>query len=215
MMRFFLTFVWILLILPFAKSQQKDSLALADSISKAPTTVILVDTGGKKKHSPKKAAIRSAILPGLGQVYNKKYWKVPIVWTAIGIPIGTFIYNKKWYNETKTAAEMIATGDTANYKDRVDPKLYIFFESPENINILLNYRNDFRRAMDYSILFVLLFWGLNVLDATVDAHLKDFDVSENLSLKIKPNILQGNQIAGLTFTLSFGKNSPKAITSLR
>src|SRR6202008_2552166 len=103
-MRFFLTFVLILLILPFAKSQQKDSLALADSITKARTTVILVDTGGKKKHSPKKAAIRSAILPGLGQVYNKKYWKVPIVWTAIAIPIGTFIYNKKWYQETKLAA---------------------------------------------------------------------------------------------------------------
>ena len=214
MMRLLLIFLCLLLILPYANAQQKDSTSIKDSLSKS-TVQIIVDTSTKKKHSPKQAAIRSAILPGLGQVYNKKYWKVPIVWTAVGIPIGTFIYNKKWYNETKTAAEMIATGDTANYKNRVDPKLYFFFENPEQIDVLLNYRNDFRRNMDYSILFVLIFWGLNVMDATVDAHLKDFDVGENLSLKIKPNILQGNQIAGLTFTLTFGKNSPRAMTSVR
>ena len=213
-MRLLLTFVCILLVLSFASAQQKDSLALKDSLSK-PVTIIKIDTSTKKKHSPKSAAIRSAILPGLGQVYNKKYWKVPIVWTAIGIPIGTFVYNKKWYQETKTAAVMISTGDTANYKNRVDPKLYFFFENPEQIDVLLNYRNDFRRNMDYSILFVLLFWGLNVLDATVDAHLRDFDVGENLSLKIKPNLFQGNQIAGLSFTLTFGRNSAKTITSLR
>ncbi len=213
-MRLLLIFLCLLLLLPFANAQQKDSTALKDSLSKSEVQII-VDTSTKKKHSPKKAAIRSAILPGLGQVYNKKYWKVPIVWTAVGIPIGTFIYNKKWYNETKTAAHMISTGDTANYKNRVDPKLYYFFENPEQIDVLLNYRNDFRRNMDYSILFVILFWGLNVMDAAVDAHLKDFDVGENLSLKIKPNILQGNQIAGLSFTFTFGRNSPKAITSLR
>lgn len=214
-MRLLLTFVCLFLVLSFANAQQKDSLALKDSLSKSSATIIQIDTSTKKKHSPKSAAIRSAILPGLGQVYNKKYWKVPIVWTAIGIPIGTFVYNKKWYQETKLAAEMIATGDTANYKNRIDPKLFYFFENPEQIDVLLNYRNDFRQGMDYSILFILLFWGLNVLDATVDAHLKDFDVGENLSLKIKPNLFQGNQIAGLSFTLTFGRNSPKTITSLR
>jgi hypothetical protein len=201
MMRFLVTILLIFLVIPFANSQVKDSVT------------IIVDTGAKKKHSPKKAAIRSAILPGLGQIYNKKYWKLPIVYTAIGIPIGTFIYNKKWYNLTKDAAKMISTGDTINYKNRVDSRLYIFFEVPEYLNALLNARNEFRRNMDYSILFVLLFWGLNVVDATVDAHLKDFDIGDNLSLKIKPSLLQGNQIAGLSLTLSFGRNSPKTITS--
>src|SRR4051812_33941011 len=61
------------------------------------------DSVVKPIHSPHKAAVRSAIIPGWGQVYNKKYWKVPIVYTAIGIPAGLFFYNKKWYERTNYA----------------------------------------------------------------------------------------------------------------
>ena len=135
--------------------------------------------------SPRKAAIRSAILPGWGQVYNKKYWKVPLVYAAIGIPAYTFFYNKKWYEKTRDAAKILSAGDTL-WRTKVDPKLFIFFTSQDALSSLLNYRNQFRRDMDYSVLFFLLAWGLNVVDATVDAHLKGFDVSDDLSIKIKP-----------------------------
>jgi hypothetical protein len=180
----------------------KDSLLIRDTVGK---TVMTIDTTAKKKFIPRKATIRSAILPGWGQVYNKKYWKLPLVYAAVGIPVYSFFYNKGWYVKTRDAAKILATLDTVGYKSRVDPKLHIFFSTPNALGSLLNYRNEFRRDMDYSILFVLLAWGLNVVDATVDAHLKGFDISEDLSLKIKPTILSGTNTAGVSFVFTIGK----------
>lgn len=182
---------------------RKDSLLIKDTSGK---TVITIDTLEKKKFIPRKATIRSAILPGWGQVYNKKYWKLPLVYAVVGVPVYTFFYNRGWYVKTRDAAKMLATGDTLNYKSKVDPKLHIFFSTPGAAGSLLNYRNEFRRDMDYSILFVLLAWGLNVVDATVDAHLKGFDISDDLSLKLKPTILSGSSTAGISLVFTFGKN---------
>ena len=185
------------------KITQQDTL-VADTLS---TPLISKDTSVKEKHSPRKAAIRSAIIPGWGQVYNKKYWKVPIVYAAIGIPVGTFIYNKNWYTRTRDAARMIASNDTANYKGRVDPQLWVFFSTQNALGSLLNYRNEFRRNMDYSILITLLFWGLNVVDATVDAHLRDFDVSDDLSLRVRPTLMNYSMTPGISFVFTIGKHS--------
>lgn len=202
---------------PIRDSLKTDSL-LVDSVGQVnlinrDSVAAQVDTVTKKKHSPRKAAIRSAIIPGWGQVYNKKIWKVPIVYAAIGIPIGTFIYNKNWYTKTRDAARMIASNDTANYKGRVDPQLWVFFSTDNAIGSLLNYRNEFRRNMDYSILITLLFWGLNVVDATVDAHLKDFDVSDDLSLRIKPTLINYST-PGVSFVFTIGKHSNRTMRNL-
>ena len=201
-MRCFLIF-FILSFSLFASAQKTDSLIVNDSgtvvreRTTADTTIKKTDT--IRRFSPRKAAIRSAVLPGWGQVYNKKYWKVPLVYAAIGIPAYTFFYNKKWYEETRDAAKVLA-GDTTDWKNKVDPDLYIFFTTPNSLNSLLNYRNEFRKNMDYSILIFLLAWGLNVVDATVDAHLKGFDVSDDLSLKIQPRFNRG---AGIALVLNF------------
>lgn len=188
----------------------QDTLQTAEAVVTADTIIIAEDIHNAdsisiKKHDPRKATIRSAILPGWGQVYNKKYWKVPIVYTAIGIPVGTFIYNKNWYDKTRIAAKMIATGDTANYINRVDPQLHFFFSNPNYAVRLINYRNEFRKNMDYSVLITLLMWGLNIIDATVDAHLKEFDVSDDLSFFIKPGINPANFTPTLTLVLNIGK----------
>jgi len=188
----------------FSSGQRTDSLIVNDSgnviraRTSADTGTIKADT--VRRFSPRKAAIRSAILPGWGQVYNKKYWKVPLVYAAIGIPAYTFFYNKQWYEKTRDAAKLLAIGDTANFRNRVDPKLYVFFTTSNSVSSLLNYRNQFRRDMDYSVLFFLVAWGLNVVDATVDAHLKGFDVSDDLSLKIQPKFDRG---AGIALVLQF------------
>lgn len=202
----FLTTAW-------SQDLSNDSLKIVPKSEKNLRDISITDTAGKPRHSPRKAAIRSAILPGWGQVYNKKYWKVPIVYTAIGIPIGTFLYNQKWYSRTRDAAKMLANNDTANYRQRVDEKLYVYFSTPGALPTLLRYRNDFRKNMDYSILFTLLFWGLNVVDATVDAHLKDFDVSDNLSMRIRPTILTGSTTAGVSVVFTIGRNGSKTISS--
>jgi Family of unknown function (DUF5683) len=209
MMKTFLVFLLTALIHFSAFSQRKDSVELKkesvirDTVGK---TVIKIDTIEKAKFVPRKATIRSAILPGWGQVYNKKYWKLPLVAAAIGIPVYTFIYNRGWYVKTRDAAMMIANGDTANWMTRVDPKLHVFFTPTPEIGSLLNYRNEYRRDMDYSIIFVILAWGLNIVDATVDAHLKGFDISDDLTMKVKPTILSGSSTAGLSVVFTIGKN---------
>ena len=78
--------------------------------------MITIDTIAKKKFIPRQATIRSAIIPGWGQMYNKKYWKLPLVYAAVGIPVYAFIYNRGWYTKTRDAAKMIATADTLNWQ---------------------------------------------------------------------------------------------------
>jgi len=159
------------------------------------------DTSNKiKMYDPKVAARRSAIIPGWGQIYNKKYWKVPIVYTAIGIPAYLFVDNQRWYKRTKYAyAVSLYPNPRADSLAAVHPRLKYFVQQRASES-LVNYRNEFRRNMDYSILFFLLFWSLNIVDATVDAHLRDFDVSPDLSLKLKPVLNNNNYGVGLVLT---------------
>jgi hypothetical protein len=164
----------------------------------------------KPKHSPQKAARRSAIIPGWGQVYNKKYWKVPIVYTAIGIPAGLFFYNKKWYERTNYAyAVSLSPNPTPDSLSKVHPDLLPLVERNESAS-LVNYRNDFRKSMDYCVLFFLLAWALNIVDATVDAHLYDFNVTPDLSLRLKP--MMSTTSYGFGVALDFHKAKPKIET---
>ncbi|HYJ37636.1 MAG TPA: DUF5683 domain-containing protein [Chitinophagaceae bacterium] len=161
------------------------------------------------RHNPRKAAIRSAIIPGWGQIYNKKYWKVPIVYTAIGIPAGLFFYNKAWYDRTNYAyAVSLSPNPSQDSLNKVHPDLLPLVERNASSS-LVNYRNDFRRNMDYCVIFFLLAWALNVVDATVDAHLKEFNVSPDLSLKFKPVLSNNNYGIGLVLDLHSPRNSSK------
>lgn len=180
---------------------------LTDSVNRT----VVRDSLPLKKHNPKKATLYSAVLPGLGQAYNRKYWKIPIVYAAIGIPAYTFFYNKTWYQRTRDAAQMLSgtPPDTANYKNRVNEQLWVFFTARNGLPTLLNYRNQYRKDMDYSVLIMLLLWGLNVVDATVDGHLRDFEVGDNLSLRFQPQLFRGNTLGGMSMVLSFGKNPRK------
>lgn len=154
-----------------------------------------------KGHTPKKATIRSAILPGLGQAYNREYWKIPLVYGALSIPAATYAYNTNWYKKTKLAYEIRVTNDTARFRE-IDPKL-----QPLQTQDLQSYRNIFRRDRDYSVLWFLIVWGLNVVDATVFGHLRGFDVSDDLSLQLKPTL--STQQQGLTLAVQFKSSKEK------
>lgn len=158
--------------------------------------------------SPRKAAIRSAIIPGWGQVYVrkdikgsfvKKYWKLPVIYGAIGTTAGIFVYNLQWYRRTRFAYTTLANKDTANF-GRIHPKLQSFVLGSD-LSYLQYYRNEFRRDVDYSVLFFIIAWGLNVVDATVDAHLKSFDVSPDLSLRIRGGYSELANTNGLSLIL--------------
>ena len=181
-------------------TEKKDSLPV---IKKAATGSSRYDSA-LKAHSPRKAAIRSAILPGWGQIYNKKYWKLPIVYGALGTSGGILFYNLKNYRDTRFAYRVKYN---MQY-NQTDSALYSLIRAnlrPLDIESLKYYRNSFRRDIDYSVLFFLILWGLNVVDATVDAHLKSFDVSPDLSFRFKPGYSETARTSGLSLVVKIGK----------
>lgn len=155
-----------------------------------------------KVYDPKVAARRSALIPGWGQIYNKKYWKLPIVYGALGVTGYIFFDNIKTYREYKFAyaarikAQAIPP-DSTDYRKLKD--IYKTL-SPGSIRTA---RDDFRRYVDYSALIFVLLWGLNVVDATVDAHLKGFDVSPDLSLYLKAGYSDFAKTNGVSLVLTF------------
>lgn len=187
---FFILFLFCLFSLVCFSQKGKDTNIV---VSKK-----IIDTS-KNKFNPRKATIRSAILPGWGQVYNKKYWKLPLVYGALGTTAGIFAYNVKNYKRLKSAYINKTDGNDAN-----NGEIYKNFQnlSAESIR---SYRNEFRQNVDYSVLFFVIFWGLNVADATVDAHLKSFDVNDDLSLDIKPGYSPLANTAGVSLVLNIGK----------
>ena len=205
-----LLFLLVLFTITDAFAQRDSGLVKKDStlyvngkVDKTPKK----DSVAKKRHSPQKAAIRSALIPGWGQAYNEKYWKIPIVYTALAIPAYLFVDNLKWYNKTKYAYLVVATNCTdPDSLSKVDPELKPFVDRKMSSE-LVNYRNEFRRNVDYSALFFLLAWGLNVIDASVDGHLKEFDVSPDLSMMLKPSMGPNGNTYGLSlvFDIHDGK----------
>jgi hypothetical protein len=124
--------------------------------------------------TPAKAAFYSAVLPGLGQAYNKKYWKIPLVYGAIGISLYYYLDSQKKYNLYRDAYKRRLEGytdDNFNYLD--DSRL-------------IAGQKFYQRNRDLSALFVVGFYVLNIIDANVDAALIQFNVNDNLSLK--PNV---------------------------
>lgn len=206
---FFLTAVIFLTVMAPAYSQEKQPIIAADSNTAAP-----VDSSTKKEkkkvreYNPGKAALRSAILPGLGQIYNKKYWKLPIVYGALGTSAGVFVFNLTSYRDTRFAYKakykVSQPGATA-----ADTAALLKIKSPlerYSLETLRYYRDQYRRDLDYSVLFFVVLWGLNVVDAAVDAHLKSFDVSPDLSFKLKTGRSEIANTNGLSLVLTIGKN---------
>lgn len=167
---------FLLLSIPVAKAQVIDTLKTTGPKD----TVIL-----KKQlviHSPRKAAIYSTILPGLGQAYNKKYWKIGVLYAGIGGLTYSIIRNNNDYLTYRTAYRARMDGDSTtidDFSDKTKPN-YL------NDDYLLAYTKSAHRWRDLSIFGAALLYVLNIVDASVDAHLFSFDVSDDLSLNIQP-----------------------------
>ncbi|MEO6358029.1 MAG: DUF5683 domain-containing protein [Ferruginibacter sp.] len=179
--------------------QQKDSVvkkvnpvkAKKDSTAKKEK---IYDSTGKeiKVFNPRMSTIHSAIIPGWGQINNKKYWKLPLVYGALGTTAYVFFYNIKTYKLLRLA--YVYASDTLSSNDHLIDAQFKNLSA----NSIKIYRNSFRQNVDYSVLFFIIFWGLNVVDATVDAQLKAFDVNDNLSLKLSPGFSPMANTTGLS-----------------
>lgn len=165
-------------------------------------------TAQAKPHSAKKAGIMSACLPGLGQIYNGKWWKTPIVYVGFG-GIGYLAY--KNYSDYKLylTAYQISTGDlpegTTPSQQAVDlSQAYL----PQQLQ---TYKESYRRSFELSCFVLAAWYGLNIIDAIVDGHFYSYDISDNLSLQLDPMVPSPTPgtiqpvlpPAGLTLSLNF------------
>ncbi len=153
-----------------------------------------------KKHSPKKAAWMSAALPGLGQIYNRKYWKLPIIYVGFGV-IGYLGYNYYTKFNHYKSSYMVRKG--------LDPNKTDYYPEISNPDLLYSNFSYYRRNFELTCIFGSLFYVLNIIDASVDAHLYKFDISEDLSLRIEPDIIHyqytsyNNTSTGIKISLHF------------
>lgn len=136
----------------------------------------------QKKHSPKRATIYSAVLPGLGQAYNKKYWKIPIVYAGIGT-IFYFAYtNGSNYSDYREAYDY-KSGIATDVSDDIKSIANRYSEGN-----LITIRDYYRRNTELSWIIMAAWYGLNIIDACVDAHFFEYDISDDLTLKVEPVI---------------------------
>lgn len=173
---FFTLGIALLFIAPSVNAQ--DTLIPVISENPADTVVSTQNDTLKKKHSPKKAAIMSAALPGLGQIYNRKYWKLPIIYAGLGTLGYLITFNSIQYSFYRKA-----------YLAKIDDDPLTVDEFPFASEDGLRQRlNQHRRTRDMLIAGAMLVYALNIIDASVDAHLFEFDVSDDLSLRVEPMI---------------------------
>ncbi len=147
--------------------------------------------------NPATAAYLSMALPGAGQFYNKSYWKIPLVYGGLATFTGLAIYNHNQYIRYKRSYNNITDDDPNTV---VDPEFIRLSENALKAN-----RNLTKKYRDLNIILGILFYGLQVADAYVDAHLKGFEVTDDLTMRIEPGIfMNGNSMAGgLTLNFQF------------
>lgn len=187
-----LRFFFLLLIFCQAApllGQQPDSLRVVPDSSGVVDTALVakpVKNGffyrfvGKDYPNPRKAVLLGLVFPGGGQIYNKRWWKLPLVYGAIGTALGFEIANVREYRDARD-----------NYKWAVDDDELtnpVGKFAGRDATTLRSYRDTFRRYVELSSVALGLVYLLSISEAYVDAHLKNFDVNEDLSLRLKPSL---------------------------
>lgn len=191
--------------IPQAQNEEIDSLQnnLKDE------GIIVIDTLQKKRVrinplAPSKAAFYSAVIPGLGQIYNKRYWKAPIVWGAIGGAIYAYSWNDNAYQRFRTAFKRRQAGF---FDDE-------FFDlngdgagPDQGLDDLQSQQERFQRDRDLWLLVTVGLYALNIVDANVDAHLKQFNVDQDLSLDMRPYLdmdpISNQPVYGMAVAMRF------------
>lgn len=128
-------------------------------------------------HDTRKATVLSAIFPGAGQIYNKSYWKLPIVWGGMAAFGYIIDYNNRGYQRFKNAYNALTDGD---------PNTVDEFQGRYDASFLQNTRDSYRRYRDLGIIMISGFYLLNIIDAHVEAYLRRYDISDNLSMRVEP-----------------------------
>ena len=174
--------IFMIVINPQSLLSQK--VQTSDSL-KVTANKVIVETDSVKKEfepSPHKATLL-ALVPGLGQVYNRKYWKLPIVYAGFGVFAYFAAFNQKLYVDYRDAYYHSFANDGSPPVNEYEEKY------PQSF--LLDSKNYYRRNRDLSYILMGVWYALSIVDATVDAHLSTWNVNDDLSMKIEPAVYQG------------------------
>lgn len=199
-----LTFFFIFFCFCFSATAQEDKTdpnqstppkAKKDGLKE--TLALKVDTTNARRRpknplAPAKAAFYSAIFPGLGQAYNKRYWKIPIVYAALGTGIYFYIDNNKELNRYRDAYKKRLAG----FSD--DEFFYTITDDG-----LINAQETLRRNKELSLLVTVGLYALSIIDANVDAHLLQFNVEDDLTFKPHYKINDFDRKGSLGITMNF------------
>lgn len=159
---------------------------------------------------PRQATIKSLILPGLGQYYNRDYWKIPFVYAGLGASIYFLIDNNRQYLRYENAYRM-AYNDTTKGKGNGTAFLYIRSRKAElelGVAQLKQATSTYRGYRDLNVILTVAIWALNAVEANVAAHLKTFDLSDDISMRVQPNLhptSTGTSVPGIRLTFNFKK----------
>jgi hypothetical protein len=190
----------------FSFAQEKEKTKKKPTINVEEVPLVIKDSTSREPMnplSPARAAFYSAILPGLGQAYNKKYWKIPIVYAAMGTGIYFYVKNDREYDRYRDAFKRRLAGfkDDEFYGTDIDGNP---LAAPNISNDgLIRAQRTLRRNRETSILVVIGFYALNIIDANVDAHLLQYNIDENLALKPHFKYNQKEAATDLGLTLNF------------
>ena len=174
-------------------AQEQDSLRINDSLK--------TEKAKKKKvySHARRATVMSVFLPGLGQAYNKKYWKIPIIYVGLGGFTYMYVFNNQEYTYYRENLQAITDGNPST----VNATYY----NQEQLKVL---KDQYKKSRDLAIIGFFAIYALNIIDANVDGHLVSFDVSDNLGMQIDPwyNFNPGYSFgrgssAGFTLKLNF------------
>ncbi len=187
-------------VVPIAATQMDSAFLMVDTLMPAPTPQPELQTQSaaepvKKtfRPNPNRSVWLSAVLPGLGQIYNRRYWKLPIIYGGFAGCIYAIQWNGKYYKDYLAAYKDIMDADpnTQSYLDVLpygtDP------ESSYAQSYLDQKQNFYRKYRDLSIIITVGVYALSIIDAFVDAQLYDFDISEDVSMKITPAFIENPQ----------------------
>ncbi|WP_203257267.1 DUF5683 domain-containing protein [Hyunsoonleella ulvae] len=202
--KLFLASLTILFCCFISFSQNRDKSS-QDSI---PSALVVKDTIVKSKTidplRPAKAAFLSAVLPGLGQAYNKKYWKIPFVYGALGTGMYFYLTNDKEYRRYRDAFRRRSAGFQDDEFYNLDAEGNVISQRVTDDG-LIRAQRLFRRNKEVSLLITIGLYALNIIDANVDAHLLQYNVDENLTLAphYELNDIDRSSTVGLSLNWKF------------
>ncbi len=179
-------------------AQFTDTASKAKNISQKQESSIDEKSPAKPKyHSPKLAALMSTIIPGSGQIYNGRYWKVPVLYAGIAGLAYSFNFNQTKYRTYLDAYKVRIDGDPSTVDDYTE-------YTDAGLNTLQQYYHRYRNL---TVIGAGLLYIMNIVDATVDAHMFTFDVSDNLSFNLHPTLINtaylNHHTSGLSLKVSF------------